>query len=143
MMFTSLTDNKPTVTACYEHGGSLFFGSLGLFGTQGLLRGGSEGDGQVAGVLRGPSWTGQGADCGGGDGGFVTIGDTAADPDLLRRKSPGHDVDHSLLVALHAGAKLKELDLLFNAHWNFIQSPQTHKMCNTLHKCTSQCLDEH
>lgn len=91
----------------------MFLGSLWLFGSRGFLRWGGEGDRQVAGVLGGSSRTGQSCGgCGRGDRGAATISYLraviVAGWNLLRGSSSGHNVDHSLLVALHAGTKLKE-----------------------------------
>ncbi len=91
----------------------MFLGSFWLFGSHGFLRWGGEGDRQVAGVLGGSSRTGESCGgYGGGDGRAATIGylggGAVACSNLLRGGSSGHNVDHSLLVALHAGTKLKE-----------------------------------
>lgn len=108
----SHTDNKLTVGACYEHGCFLFLGSLWLYGRHGFSWWGSEGNCQVAGVLGGSSRTGQSCGCGRGDGGATTIwyltGGSVAHSNQLRRCSSGHNVDHRLLVALHAWTKLTQ-----------------------------------
>lgn len=92
------TNNETFITAGNEFGSLLFLRSLWLLGSKLFLWGGSEGDGQVAGILRRSSRTRQ--SCVGGS--------LEAELSLLRGDFPGHDVDHGSLVALHAGTKLKE-----------------------------------
>lgn len=101
-IFLRRTDYELTVTACDEHGGLLLLGFPRLFGRRGSLWRGCEGDRQVAGVLGGSGGTGQG-----GDGRHQRGGRTAV-PSHLRGSCSGHDVDHGLLVALHAGTQLRE-----------------------------------
>lgn len=112
-MFNWHTNNELTVIACYEHGCFLLLGSFWLTGSNGFLCWGSEGDRQEAWVLWSPSRTRQ--SCSGHGGDYVGAatsghlgGHTIADSNLLWRSPSGHNVNHSLLVALHAGTQLRQ-----------------------------------
>ena len=134
---TWLTNNELPVAACYEHGGFLLLWSLRLFGSHGFLWGGSEGDRQVAGVLGGSSRTGQSCGgCGEGHGGYLG-GGTAALSILLRVSSFGNNVDHSLLVALHAGTKLKVEENVFRRMTMKMQNPLTWCMFHQTWMCVT------
>lgn len=100
VIFSWHTNNELTIAPSYEHRSFLFFGSFWLLGRHGLLGRGREGDRQVRGVLWGSSRARQSGCCDGGNLDTVSLS--------RRRSSFGHNVDHGLLVALHAGTKLKK-----------------------------------
>lgn len=105
------TDDELCVTASYEHRCILFFRPLRHFGRHGSSRWGGEGNGQVAGVLRGSSRTGETCWCdSGAAGGAKTpqhFGRRAVVWwNLLCRGSLGQNVDHRSLVPLHIRTQL-------------------------------------
>lgn len=137
------TDNELAVAACDEHGCILFLGSLWPFGRHGFSWWGSEGNRQVAGVLGGSSRTRQSCGCGRGDGGATTIwyvrGGTVAHSNLLRGHFSGHNVDHWLLVALHAGTKLKESANF--TYCNLMRHSSKKDNKDTLHEVDGRYID--